>query len=81
MTRRVEAYRDGEWVSVGFWDLHPKERFRLFDMPKNEPVRWRLSNGELTDLTIFFSLSPPYKNKKGTWTIDCKTYDEMDEEA
>jgi hypothetical protein len=74
--RRVEAYRDQQWIEVSFGGLYPKEVFRMFDMPENKPVLWNNEEG----LDEFFSLAPPYQNEEGQWEVDCKVYNpEMDE--
>lgn len=63
--RRVEIYKNNEFIQCEMKDLEIGEIFRLFETPDfNELVADRDGN------TLFKVLEKPYINDKGVWTVN-----------
>lgn len=61
--RKVEKFKDNEWVKVEFKDLSAGDLFRLFDGETRYVDKKKKSN-------IWIASSAPYKDEQGVWTIN-----------
>jgi len=63
--RKVQVFRNGNWIEIHFSELAKGDSFRLFE-EAGEEVRDAEGN------TVFYSTSEPYKKNDGIWSIKNK---------